>query len=319
MKRIACACAALGFASAIAIGQQVVAPAQSQVFRTATEAVQLDVSVLDKQGQPVHGLTQQDFAVFEDGKPQSVVAFKAIDLPETVTPSASSTAPIWTHTVAHDVSTNQLDNHRLFTIVMDDATIAADASVIERAKDAARSVIDKMGPNDLATVMFTRRDNTSVQDFTSDHARLIDTVETFSVGDRIALFADCLSQRNAVGVLTRVAGYLAAAPDQRKALVYVSSSLDVDFAKPDACGVSSVMQGVFRAAQQTNVNIYPIDACGLRTMFARPSPDVPCAETGANTHADFLRAIADNTGGHAVVMTNDFEPGIAQMFRTTGS
>src|ERR1051326_4177610 len=39
--------------------------------------VNLDVIVTDKHGQRVHGLTKDDFEVFEDGKPQAITNFAA--------------------------------------------------------------------------------------------------------------------------------------------------------------------------------------------------------------------------------------------------
>src|SRR5947207_5107605 len=39
--------------------------------------VNLDVIVTDKRGHRVHGLTKDDFEVFEDGKPQSISNFAA--------------------------------------------------------------------------------------------------------------------------------------------------------------------------------------------------------------------------------------------------
>ena len=41
--------------------------------------IQLDVVVTDAKGQPVSGLTQQDFKLFDNKLPQPIVAFQAFD------------------------------------------------------------------------------------------------------------------------------------------------------------------------------------------------------------------------------------------------
>ena len=48
-------------------------------FKSAIDLVHFGVAVVDKQGQPVTGLTQQDFQVVENGKPQSLQFFAAGD------------------------------------------------------------------------------------------------------------------------------------------------------------------------------------------------------------------------------------------------
>src|ERR671913_1679168 len=63
-----------------ASAQQQVPPAQPPTFRAAVDAVQLDVSVLDKDRRPVRGLTAADFTVLENGKPRPIVAFSAVEL-----------------------------------------------------------------------------------------------------------------------------------------------------------------------------------------------------------------------------------------------
>src|SRR6188508_1935557 len=67
--------------------------AQSQappVFRGSVDLIHFDVSVLDKDRKPIRGLTAADFTVLEDGKPQSVVAFSAVDLPDPPAPPAAA-------------------------------------------------------------------------------------------------------------------------------------------------------------------------------------------------------------------------------------
>jgi len=54
---------------------------QPPTFRTGVDIVQLDVTVLDKDRQPVRGLTADDFTILDKGKPQPIVAFSAVDVP----------------------------------------------------------------------------------------------------------------------------------------------------------------------------------------------------------------------------------------------
>ena len=61
-------------AAAMALG---VATVSAQQFRSRVDLVQLPVVVTANDGEPVHGLTADDFEVLEDGTPQQIVAFAA--------------------------------------------------------------------------------------------------------------------------------------------------------------------------------------------------------------------------------------------------
>src|SRR5262245_3955745 len=50
-------------------------PAPRPTFRVGTEIVLVNVVVRDKNGNVVRGLTQDDFAISEDDKPQSISSF----------------------------------------------------------------------------------------------------------------------------------------------------------------------------------------------------------------------------------------------------
>src|SRR5947208_5387059 len=58
------------------------------VFRTGINFVRVDVIVSDKNGQVVANLTPADFDVTEDGKPQTIEAFRLIKLDGGAAPTA---------------------------------------------------------------------------------------------------------------------------------------------------------------------------------------------------------------------------------------
>ena len=117
------------------------APAQppSPTFPSKVELITVDVVVVDKKGQPVPGLTRDDFVVEEDGRPQAIVSFEAVRLealPSVATPSAAF------------VATNQVEKGRpgrAFAIVLDDLGMELGDAVETRRAVAAfleRSVQD---------------------------------------------------------------------------------------------------------------------------------------------------------------------------------
>lgn len=66
----------------LAPAPQAATPAVGQ-FASSVSLVEVYVSVVDANGQPVRGLTADDFEVFEDGQPRKIAAFAAGDFPLT--------------------------------------------------------------------------------------------------------------------------------------------------------------------------------------------------------------------------------------------
>src|SRR5438552_18796042 len=62
------------------------ATSATPTFRANSRLVQFDVIVLDGNGRPIRGLAQNDFKIFEDGKPQQVRSFDAHETKLTETP-----------------------------------------------------------------------------------------------------------------------------------------------------------------------------------------------------------------------------------------
>ncbi len=169
----------LAFVSIFAMLIAQLPPAQSPTFRTGVDVVQVDVSVLDKDRQPVRGLTQSDFTVLEDGKARPIVAFVPVELAEA--PQEQASAP-WVRDVAPDVTTNRARPEGRLVMIMFDWSIRFEDQLL--AKKIARAAVDQLGPDDLAAVLFTSPfANAGVpQNFTADRTRLLAAInQTFAL------------------------------------------------------------------------------------------------------------------------------------------
>src|SRR5262245_19930589 len=74
--------------------QQQPSPLYTPIFRSAVDAIELDASVVDAQGNPVTDLTENDFEILEDGQPQEISSFAVVNIPieTTIRPVVASTA-----------------------------------------------------------------------------------------------------------------------------------------------------------------------------------------------------------------------------------
>lgn len=307
--------------AAIAIGSAEQAPPDvGTTFRSGVELVRLDVSVLDRNRMPIRGLTAADFTVLEDGKPQPIVGFDAIDLPDQIHPRGS-----WMREVAPDVVTNRFDAQRVVVILLDDFGVPFDPSAVQFSKNIARSAIDQLGPADLAAVVYTFTRNKG-QEFTTDHARLLAAVDRFSSSgpseapNRFSASAPSpslprpsatsgLSGACLGGCLTmalrNAAEILSAWPGARKTLVLISPAQRA--ASPqsfDGAAETSDLTRTFTAMQQANLNVYQFDPRGL--------------EVNRRVNDDF-GMFAESTGGRAITATNTPWELVPQMFRENSS
>jgi len=327
---------------------------QAPTFRSKVEIVQLDVSVLDKHRHPVRGLTQQDFSVLEDGKPQKIVGFTSFDVGDDDVPATG-----WMRDVPPDVTTNTIKpESRLFVIVIDDGLIPQDPYFIQSSRKILTSIVEKIGPDDLTAIVFTG-DNRKTQDFTNDKAKLLATIDKFNPGlagyrfglDTERVDVDVWFYQSAVRTLGNLADYLIAVPNRRKALFWVSPGVPMSHCQPlpdrnlladpreSKCssGMTASPTGIwadmftrlneiFRNAQRANVTMYPIDPGGLGGMrfyleqrFPPSDYNRRAAQVLASAQEDFLAMTAANTGGRTVMNINDFEPGIRDIFEENSS
>jgi VWFA-related protein len=306
------------------------------VFRTGVDAVTLDVSVLDADRRPVRGLAKEDFTVLEDGKVQAITAFDAVEEPDQL--EDVPVAP-WVREVSADVQKNtDIAARRIVAVVMDDAT-PMPAPDVMLARAAARDAINALGPGELGCVVFAL-DQKSGQEFTTDRKRLLAAVDRFNGAVTSAaqssgtfdITALTLYAR-AIDVLRGLADALATLPDRRKAILWISDGVPLDWtegapsipAGMDKQGgfqqIVASLKAVLAAAGRANVNIYSLDPGGLRAPEAFQG-FFGGHELIGNPHLlnrEFLHTVARSTGGFAITDTNDPRPSIRQLLRENAS
>jgi len=106
---------------------------QAPTFEAEIEQVIVDAVVIDKEGNPVPGITKDDLVILEDGVRQEVVSFEAVRLPDE--PAETPPPPPQVSTNV-DVSTQR---GRVFVIVFDDLNLTPDRS--NQAKAAVASFL----------------------------------------------------------------------------------------------------------------------------------------------------------------------------------
>lgn len=288
-------------AAAVVLASFTVLSAQQKpVFRSELNLIQLDVVVLDRDGQPVRGLKQDDFRVFEDGREQNLQGFAAIDVPD------REVEPAWADRAPLDVVSNGIDNQRIFVLMLDDA-MGMGLYGQRAMKESATQFVQALGPKDLAAVVFTGTHHRQGQNLTLDRARLIRAIQSYPELDGALRTmvappvrghggGPCLAHKEVLRLMESVVDNLSTLPDRRKAIVYFSPAMPwAQTPQSNGCGTFHMWRDVFEVAQQGHVTINPI----------HPS--------GGDSPVDAYRAVAANTGGRAVIRTTDLWSGLQRI------
>ena len=116
------------------------------VFGAAVELVRLDALVLDKDGRPVTGLTQEDFTVEEGGRPQTITGF------EPVVVHAARPSPAVEPPRLSAARLRAPTEGRCLLLYFDDIHVRQ--ASIERVRQALRRFVEKeLRDGDLVTVV----------------------------------------------------------------------------------------------------------------------------------------------------------------------
>lgn len=353
--RILCLSLAVGLLKA-QVGQNVNG-AQTATFQSTTQLVIETVSVKDKNGNPVTGLTAKDFTLTEDGVPQEIkfFEFQKFDESGAIVPAeAAGLRPPalarLTHSQISPETTGDVRyrDRRLLALYFDMTAMPPPDQL--RAFNAAKKFVrTQMTTADLMAIMaFTSGSVQVLQDFTADRSKLLSVIETLIIGedenapadpgdagkaDTGAAFGQNDAEFNIFFTDRQLSALQTAATmlgrlNEKKSLIYFASGLRLN-------GTNNMAQlhATINAAIRSGVSFWPVDARGLVAQApmgdaSQGSPGGLAAYTGAAANAvtanrqrsqDTLWTLAADTGGKALLDNNDLAQGIVQAQKSVSS
>ena len=333
------------------------AVSQKFTLRTETEVVLVNVSVRDNDSNFVRDLKKEDFTISEDGKQQEIVSLDVENTDSVVTaeaPPASSLlgalrAPNATTPSAEapPISETDLKDRRLIILFFDLSSMQPEEA--ERAAQSALDYVDKqMSPADIVSVVSLSNSLSVDLDFTADRESLRKVLQNFDVGagqgfelgdtgdtdatpDTGASFTADETEYNIFNTDRRLQALRSIANSlsrvqQRKSLLYFSSGMQ-------RTGIEnqSELRAAVNAAVRANLAIYSVDTRGLQAIV--PGGEARNASLrGTSVYSgqamtkaydsnfasqETLVTLAADTGGHAFLDTNDFQPAFAKIHEDT--
>jgi VWFA-related protein len=271
------------------------APAQPQesvatpLFKANVRRVVVDVVVTDSTGQPVPGLTKQDFSVSEDNKPQQVLSFDTTGfdagmdyLPPKLPPQPPNTfvnlpntpekGPLYV--LLYDLV--NMDNP-------DQQVTPGDFSIQMTARQQMVKFIQEK-PEGARFCIFVWSDGVHlIQGFTSDKAQLMAAIDPNSSKPhipRVFMMGQNFGANNTsatLDVMKHIAGYLDGLPG-RKNLIWFSGGFPLALfpTKDDVPSYRQEIKTTLDKMAQDQIAIYPVDARGVLIG----NPHAPTGATG---------------------------------------
>ena len=332
------------------------APDGTVIFRTSTQLVIETVSVKDKSGKPIEGLTAKDFIVTEDGMPQSIAFFEYQRLPEAPSAEISATqaaeiavAPfpkLPRSTIAPESPGDVRYRDRRLLALYFDLTNMPIPDQLRALSGAQKFIRTQMTPADLMAIMaFSSGSVQVLQDFTDDRSRLLGIIETLAVGEDENAADDnagaetgaAFGQNDAefnifftdrqLSALQTAANMLGKL-NEKKSLIYFASGMRLNGSNNQA-----QLHATINSAIRAGVSFWPIDARGLTADApmgdaSKRSPGGQAMYTGASAMAsltnmqrtqDTLWTLGADTGGKALLDANDLSMGIVNAQRSFSS
>jgi VWFA-related protein len=322
------------------------APPSQPTFRASTTLAQVEVVVVDAAGDPVHGLTKDNFTLVEGETNRPIVGF------EEFSRGGDFSLPFFPPSFKLDVADNAAARmDRIVMLVLDDLHAFRERD--NTVKRLARSIVNDLGPS--ASMGFTTTSGNQRTELTTDRSKVLalidvfegrkktrrpdgsggpsglataprdyrppgrpggDAAEALSEGpagppDLAAYFASVTTSR----LLADAARALRLETGRRRTLIYVSEGT--------ALQPAGEWGETITALRRSGVAVYTIDPRGSvprgsPLMFVECSGDTRCMrESWQRTWVEDaqrdLAGLAQSTGGLAIVNTDELDRGVTRV------
>jgi len=278
----------LSFAGLLLVAAGVQAQQTDEVIKTDTSLVQLNVGVVDKQGKAVTSLSQNDFAIYEDGVRRPILSFEPTEAP--------------------------------FSLVLMLDMSGSTVNFRQQIQGAALRFLDALTPEDrVAVVEFNGKGVKSLLGFSTDRHKVAYAI-TLATGAGETPLYDALKfslrelaregkRRKAIVVLTD--GLDTEVRNKDRAIVAKASDAEVSTAiKPET---NSQVVTVLNEADREGVTIFPLSLpSGDPKRLPLPDPAITAMYEAAHTR---LQLLANRTGGriHEIQSLTDMAKLYAQV------
>ncbi len=236
------------------------ASGQGFTLRSETRSVLTDVTVTDRNGNPVHGLPASAFHIFDDNRPQDIASFEEHSAP---VGGAADAAPA----AAAGVYSNALQLHppSVMNILLLDTTNMRMEDQMYLSIQLSK-FLKTLGPgNSWRFICATDQVTIQLQGFTADHALL-----TAAIHKGLPRFMPTGRQYlSDAETLHQLAIYLGQLPGRKNVLWFSGGSTAFLLADDDEMGVFNMgmvnpdLRRMYDELESSRIAVYPIDARGL--------------------------------------------------------
>ncbi|MDP9051827.1 MAG: VWA domain-containing protein [Acidobacteriota bacterium] len=284
-----------------------------QTLHVTSREVVVDVMVTDAKGQPVHGLQQSNFTIFENGHPQTIRSFSEIS---STVPKPGPTPPalprgIYTNSQSTP-ATGPVD------LLLLDALHTRDVANMARAVKAVSDFISAMPPGTkIAIFQLSESGLHMMQGFTSDPDTLLRSLHNGTTIEIDSNQEKHTTDWYTIDALNQIAAYVAGIKG-RKNLLWITPGMPVNLMRdggygwsdgtdpgalfggslegPDMGQVHRLMD-VYERFTAEQVAVSPIDPRGVQA-YQKPK--------SALAHLK-VEAVAEQSGGEAFYNNNDLK------------